>query len=66
MDSRLRIHDLPKQESSHGPVVVLWLRLHASNVGDTSSILGQGIKIPHATGHRQINKLIKEFIPKLS
>ena len=30
-------------------LVVQWLKLHSTNVGDMDSIPGQGTKIPHAT-----------------
>ena len=30
-------------------LAVQWLRLHASNAGDTGLTPGQGTKIPHAT-----------------
>ena len=45
--------------SGHGTsLVVQWLRLCASTSGGAELIPGGGTKIPHATGHSQINKLI--------
>ena len=38
--------------------MVQWLRLHAPNAGGTSSIPGQGTKIPHATQLSQKKKKI--------
>ena len=40
-------------------LVVQWLRLCASIVGDTGSIPGQGTKIPHAAqcGQKKLNKI---------
>ena len=32
-------------------VLFRWLRLHASNTGDTGSVPGQGTKILHSTQH---------------
>ena len=38
------------------PLVVLWLRFHASNAGGKDSIPGQGTKIPQAVWHGQKKK----------
>ena len=40
-------------------LVVQWLRLHASGVGGTSLIPGQGTKIPHATWRGWKKKILE-------
>ena len=39
--------------SVESPLVIQWLRLHASNVGDLSLIPGQETKVPQATWYSQ-------------
>ena len=54
---------LKKEQLAGTPLVVQWLRLHASNAGDTGSILGRGTKIPHAAWPtRKLEKKKKNWL----
>ena len=44
------------QRCKKGTLLVVQLRLYASNAWGTGLIPGQGIKIPHATGHGKKKK----------
>lgn len=46
-------------------MAVQWLKLHASDAGGMRSILGQGMKISHATWHGQRGKREVYALPSL-
>ena len=49
-----------------GSLVVQWLRLHAYATGDTGSTPGQGTKILHVVGSKNVNKWKNENWPQIS
>lgn len=44
-----------KKKFTGNSLAIQWLGFHASTARGTSSVLGQGTKIPHATRHGQNN-----------